>query len=49
MMIDYQSVIDVIVQFFQLAMPMGIILGFSEWILNTFFGFVFGKRYIRGE
>lgn len=31
------------------AMPVGFIFGITEWILYTFFSFVFGKRWARGD
>lgn len=48
-MIDYQSIIDIISEMIALALPLGFIFGISEWILNTFFGMVFGKRRVRGD
>lgn len=48
-MIDYQSIIDIISEMMSLAVPLGFIFGISEWILNTFFGMVFGKRRVRGD
>lgn len=44
MEIDYSSVIDIAAQVIKLALPLGFIFGITEWILYTFFGFVFGKK-----
>lgn len=47
MEIDYSSIIDLSAEIVRLALPLGFIFGITEWILCTFFGFVFGKkRYV---
>lgn len=49
MVVDINDIIYLASRVISEAMPIGFVFGISEWILYTFFGFVFGKRTYRGD
>lgn len=46
---SYEQIINLMAQLIGEAMPLGFIFGITEWILSTFFSFVFGKKWLRGD
>ncbi|MDF2943574.1 MAG: hypothetical protein K0S01_2432 [Herbinix sp.] len=47
MELNYQYLINLVIMFLMLAMPIGFIFGFAEKILNMFLSMVFGDKYIK--
>ena len=47
--VDYSQIMYLIAKLIGEAIPFGFIFGITEWILHTFFSFVFGKRWLRGD
>lgn len=46
-LIDYQQVVDLCVQAVSVALPIGLIFGLAEKLINGFLSMVFGKDRVR--
>lgn len=46
---NYEQIITLMAELIREAIPFGFIFGITEWILYTFFSFVFGKKWLRGD
>lgn len=45
--LNYQEVISMLVLFLSIAIPIAIIIGVVEVVVNMFLGFVFGKEKVK--
>lgn len=45
--LNYQVIIDLVVLFLSLSVPIGIVFGITEKLLNLFYSMVFGDKNIR--
>lgn len=46
-MIDYQEVVTLCAQMISVALPIGLIFGLSEKLVNGFLSMVFGERRVK--
>lgn len=46
-MVDYQEIIGMVAEFMSVALPIGIIFGIGEKLINLFFSLAFGKDKVR--
>lgn len=49
LLFDIDDIIYLVSKLLQEAIPIGFVFGIAEWCLHTFFSFVFGKRWLRGD
>lgn len=44
---DYQQIIDMVAECIKIAMPIGVVFGLSEKVINLFLSLAFGKEKVR--
>lgn len=47
MELNYQTIVDMVAQIIQLALPIGIVFGLAEKLVNGFLSMAFGEKRVK--